>query len=78
MAIIYTKHAREMLVFRKIGKDKVESCIKNPDDVSAAKEGKEAYLKNFGKNYLKIIVSKEGPSLVVITLHWLAKRRVKK
>lgn len=78
MAIIYTKHAEEMLVFRKIGRDKIESCIKSPDEVFAAKEGREAYLKNFGRNYLKIIVTKDGSNLVIITLHWLAKRRVKK
>ena len=42
------------------------------------KEGKKIYLKDFGKNYLKLVVSEELKDKVVITLHWLAKRRVKK
>ena len=78
MAIIYTKHAEEMLAFRKIRKEFVEKCLKNPDDKLPAKEGKLAYFKNFGKNYLKVIVSEEGKDLIVVTPYWFAKKKVKK
>lgn len=76
--IIYTKHAEEMLVFRRIQREFVEKCIKDPDDVSPAREDKKIYLKNFGNNYLKVIVSEEGENIIVVTLHWLAKKRVLK
>jgi hypothetical protein len=78
MAIVYTKHAAEMLIFRKIKKEFVEKCIQNFDDIKPVREGKNAYLKDFGKNYLKVIVSEEGENIVVITLYWIAKGRVKK
>lgn len=77
MDIIYTKHAEEMLVFRGITKAKVKKCIKNPDKILTVKEGKKAYLRNFGKNYLKVIVFEERDYFVVITLYWLEKARVK-
>lgn len=67
-----------MLSFRKIKKEFVEKCLENPDDKLPAKEGKKTYLKNFGKNYLKVIVSEEGEDIIVMTQYWIAKNRVKK
>ena len=75
MAIIYTKHAEEMLIFRKLKKVFLEKCVENPDEILPAREGKKTYLKNFGKNYLKLIVSEEGNDIIIVTLYWLAKRR---
>lgn len=78
MAIIFTKHAKEMLIFRKLKEDLVEECANNPDQVLSAREGKKIYLKDFGKNFLKVIVGEEGEDKVIVTLYWLAKRRIKK
>ncbi|OGD93081.1 hypothetical protein A2697_02115 [Candidatus Curtissbacteria bacterium RIFCSPHIGHO2_01_FULL_41_44] len=78
MAIIYTRHALEMLVLRKLKKELADKCAKNPDKILPAKEGKKMYLKNFGNNYLKLIISEEGKQLVVVTLYWLAKKRAEK
>lgn len=78
MAIIYTKHAQEMLAFRKLKKELVEKCVKNPDQILPAREEKKAYFKNFGKNFLKLIISEEEKNIVVVTLYWLAKKRVRK
>lgn len=77
MDIIYTKHAEEMIGFRKIKKKQVEDCIKNPDKILSVKEGKKAYLKDFGKNFLKIIVSEEDYAVIIITCYWIAKKRTK-
>jgi len=48
----FTKHALEMLAFRSIKKSQVEATIKNPDDKSRGRDGKDVLYKNFGKNYL--------------------------
>ncbi len=78
MDIIYTKHAKEMLVFRNIDKTLIKKCIENPDQILPAREGKHIYLRNFGKNYLKAVVAQEENVLIIITIHWLAKKRIKK
>lgn len=78
MAVIYTKHATEMLALRNLKKDLADECAKNPDKILPAKEGKKIYLKNFGSNYLKLIIAEEGEQLVVVTLYWLAKKRARK
>lgn len=77
MKIVYTKHAQEMLVFRNVTKRLVDQCVKSPNIIKSARENKLVYLKDCGVNYLKIVVSKEENRLIIITLHWLAKQRVK-
>ena len=78
MKVVFTKHAAEMLSFRRIKKEFVEETVKNPDDTLEAKSGKMIYFKDFGKNFLKVVVAKEDDKAVVITEHWIAKKRIKK
>jgi len=75
--IIYTKHAKEMLIFRKIPKSLADQCAMNPDQTLPTRQGKKIYLKDFGENYLKLVIAHEEDILIIVTLHWLAKRRAK-
>lgn len=77
MKAIFTRHAEESLLFRKIKKVWVKKAVSQPDLVLPAQEGKKAYYKDMGVNYLKVVVAEEGGNLVVITTHWVAKSRVK-
>ncbi len=77
MAIIYTKHAKEMLLHRNIKQTLADECANNPDRVKLGENDRKIYLKNFGKNFLKLIVSEEGKNKVIITAHWLDKKRVR-
>lgn len=54
VAIIYTKHAKEMLVHRGIKKQLADECAKSPDITLPAENNNKIYLKDFGVNYLKI------------------------
>ncbi|KKR78056.1 MAG: hypothetical protein UU23_C0004G0038 [Candidatus Curtissbacteria bacterium GW2011_GWA1_40_9] len=78
MKIVYTKHAKEMLLFRKITKHQVENTIKNPENKSSGRKGKSILFKDFGNNLLKVVISQENSTIFVITEHWIAKKRVKK
>lgn len=78
MKIKFTKHAEEMLTFRRIKRVQVVATIKNPEDKSTGKSGKDVLYKNSGKNYLKVVISKEKGDVFVITEHWIAKKRIKK
>ena len=66
-----------MLAFRKLKKNLVKECVSNPDVILPTRGGKKIYLKDYGKNYLKLIVSEENGDRVIVTLYWLVKRRVK-
>lgn len=67
-----------MLAFRRIKKQQVEKTIKDPEHKSSGKGGKDILYKNFGKNYLKLVISKKENGIVVITEHWIAEKRIKK
>ena len=41
MTIIYTRHALEMLVLRKLKKELADECAKNPDKILPAREDKK-------------------------------------
>ena len=77
MAIKYTKHALEMLPFRGIDKKLADKTADKPDKILPAKKGLKIYLKDFGKNYLLLVVAEEQGDKIVVTLHWLDKKRVK-
>lgn len=67
-----------MLILRGIKKEMADETIANPDKTSSARDGKKIYLKDFGKNYLMLVVSEELDDEIVVTLHWLAKKRAEK
>lgn len=77
MAIFYTKHAKEMLSHRGIKQELADECINTPDKTLPGNNNKKIYLKDFGKNFLKLVVSEERGNKVIITVHWLAKKRVR-
>lgn len=77
MAIIYTKHAKEMLLNRDIKQKLADKCANNPDKILLGEDDKKIYLKDFGKNFLKLVVYEESEHKTIITVHWLAKSRVK-
>lgn len=76
--MVFTKHALEKLAERQIEKKLVESCVENPDFIFPEEEGKKAYLKVMGKNYLKVIVAENENELIVVTVYWFAKTRLKR
>jgi len=75
MKIVFTKHSKEMLILRNIKKEYVKSTLTNPDQIRKGKLGKKIYLKDLGKNYLKVIVSVENNNHIVITQYWLDRKR---
>ena len=67
-----------MLAFRGIKREQVEATIKDPDDKSIGRDGKSVLYKNFGKKYLKVVIAREPGEVIIITNHWIARKRIKK
>lgn len=77
MKIIYTTHAEKMLILRNVDRKQVEKCIETPDKILSAKGEAKIYLKKFGKDYLKLVIAEQKNDFIIVTLHWLAKKRIK-
>lgn len=67
-----------MLILRAIKQKFADETANKPEQILSAREGRKIYLKDFGKNYLKLVVAEEGKNKVIITAHWLDKKKVKK
>lgn len=78
MAVKYTKHAKEMLILRGVSKEMADETANNPDKTILSRDNTKIYLKDFGKNYLMLVIAEEMDDKIVVTLHWLDKKRAEK
>ena len=62
---------------RKLSKELVMGVVRNPDFISQSYNFREERYKKFNKNHLKVVTIKEGEKTVVITVHWVAKFKIK-
>jgi len=74
--IIYTRHAEEQLKFRDIPKKRVQLTVDKPDFIEKSRENKKIYYKNFGENYLRVILIKEKDMFIIITAHWISPKKI--
>ncbi len=77
MLLIFTKHALIKLEQRKINRQFVLETIKSPELIKPSYNLKEELYRRFGKNYLKVVIKKRKETILVITMHWVAKTRNK-
>ncbi|MDE1860822.1 MAG: DUF4258 domain-containing protein, partial [Candidatus Micrarchaeota archaeon] len=60
----------ERLVFRKIKKAWIESCITNPDKVVDVHAGRKQAVKNVNGNIISAVYVKERHNTIVVTIFW--------
>ena len=58
MNFVYTNHAKENLVERKIKKEDVEQAILNPDEIFKGKKDRNISHKFIGNKLLRVIYKK--------------------
>ncbi len=63
--------------FRNISKENIEKTIISPDTIMPALNNKRVFMKDLGNNYLKVIAVEEKSAIVIITVYWIEKKRVK-
>ena len=78
MNFVYTNHAKENLVERKIKKEDVEQAILNPDEIFKGKKDRNISHKFIGNKLLRVIYKKEEKVYIVITAYYTKVGRYKK
>ena len=68
--IIYTKHARERLSFRKIESKWISDTIFNPDRLVDAKSNRKQAIKKINDDKISVICVKENSNYIIITVYW--------
>lgn len=68
MKIVYSRHARRQMKWRRISTDEVEEAIINPEDETPSIKGRFNMWGQSGGSRLKVTVLKEVESIVVDTV----------
>lgn len=63
--LIYDRHAKRRMKWRRISQEEVESVLNNPDKVEPTKMGRSNAFKRMGTRYLKVTY-KELPDAILI------------
>ena len=71
--VIFSGHALEKLVQRRIQKELVESTVQDPDHVMPSYRGRQTAYKKYGQKYLKVVFIQQGVNITVVTQHWDSK-----
>lgn len=69
MKIIFTKHAEERMIERKIRLDDIQKTIEMPD-YNIRKDSKTEAYKKVDNKILKVVYSKDTKFIKIITLIW--------
>ncbi|HEY4478874.1 MAG TPA: DUF4258 domain-containing protein [Candidatus Paceibacterota bacterium] len=75
MKIVFSTHALTKLKQRNIDKRLVLDTIRAPQFKRPAHQFREERIKYFGRNWLRVVVVKEGDTFVVVTAHWIDRLR---
>ena len=67
MKILFSRHARRQMKWRKISEDEARSAINDPDNLADTVKGRKNASKIVGSRSLKITYKQEGQTLTVIT-----------
>lgn len=73
MRVVFSDHAILKIGQRKLPRAKVLETIARPDFKRPSYGGREELFKRFGKNYLKVVIVQNGETVVVVTVHWIAR-----
>jgi len=63
--IQYLLHARKRMKQRGITEEEVEACLQSRDILYFDKKGNPKYAAHIGNRYIKVVVQKENPSMVI-------------
>lgn len=80
MEYVFTKHAKERMILRRISKKEVINTIKNHDlkALDGEKENKIAFYKNWKQKFaLKVVSIEDGSEVKIITVHPISLDRLK-
>ena len=66
--VIYTRHARRRMKWRKISEQEVEQTLKKPDKINSLPDGRQNAFKTIGQRYIKVSYRDLETEKVVISV----------
>jgi len=70
MKIIYSDHAKQNMVERRISSKEVESTILNPEKLIDSKKGRMIAQKTIGNRLLRVIYKETEKVYIIVTFYY--------
>ncbi len=68
LQLYYTRHARSMMRWRDISKEKVKQTIENPEKHEILSPHKFHYFRQFGKSFIRVTLVIENEKIIIISV----------
>jgi hypothetical protein len=66
MHIIYTRHARQRMIQRKVSPGQVVEAIESPDEILPGDNGEEIAIRRYGTREVRVVYEEIGVDTVVV------------
>jgi hypothetical protein len=66
MHIVYTRHARQRMIQRKVGPEQVVEAIESPDEILPGDNGEEIAVRRYGIREVRVVYEEIGVDTVVV------------
>jgi hypothetical protein len=66
MRIIYTRHARQRMIQRKVSEDQIADALSSPDALIASESGEEIAVKRFGTREVRVVYRETDAETILI------------
>lgn len=70
MKIIYSDHAKQNMVERRISNKEVETTILNPEKLTDSKKGRIIAQKTIGNRILRVVYKETEKVYIIVTLYY--------
>jgi len=70
MEFIFTHHARERALHRKIKREWIEKALLNPDKSLEVKHGRKKNVKKINDKKISVVHVVEDQKYIVVTTYW--------
>jgi hypothetical protein len=66
MHIIYTRHAKQRMIQRKVSSEQVIEVIESPDEILPGDNGEEIAIRRYGTREVRVVYEEIGVDTVVV------------
>jgi len=76
MKVVFTRHAQQRMIQRKVSPEQVFETIEFPDDVTISESGETVAVKNYGNREVRVAYELRDPDTAIIftvmnpRVHW--------
>ena len=70
MRIVYSDHARQNMIERRISHEQIEETLFNPEKVTDSNKGRKIAQKTIGSRLLRVVYKEAEKVYIIVTVYY--------